>query len=584
MTEKEKTRFNQESFNLSVSRLNNHLKKHSGGFNKIINAIINQYSKNAKKVEDNEEKKKDGEHFENMCSRIFAEHLHEKRKINVLATKHVSFIAHNLKKALASVGISSDVIYDEPERGYDNCLHIVLCPQMFERLPDLYFVFQLEQHVSKRWMTEKYFKLLSQAISVIDYSLDNINYFINNGFSYKQLYYLPIRPVDVCIDKGCYEYDVLFYGDMSSDRRKIVLSKLQKEFNVKICTEVFGEELYREISKAKVVVNIHFYENALLESTRLSELISLGKMVVSEEGVNKVENDCFRSYVKFVPEGDVESLIKEIRDLLKSDPEEYKVRLKKDFCSTKFNEFTFYFYRFLLSFDLITFDQFYYSIGQWVDIPKTVCLSLTESISRKKAFLERYPDIYIFQGLRHYIGWKGTGLSYKFLMKRAKDKKYEMLTVCEDDVVLPENWNGKQKEILQRLKEKDWDIFTGLIADAHKDCKIISCEDVSIGKLVSLDKIVSMVFCCYSENIYDKMLMWDHYSDSVDNTIDRYLQNLIEIKAYCLLPYFVSMAEAKSTLWNGVDNDVYKKMTKESERFLLEKVELFNRQIVDNSK
>ncbi|MBC8674081.1 glycosyltransferase family 25 protein [Aeromonas hydrophila] len=45
-------------------------------------------------------------------------------------------------------------------------------------------------------------------------------------------------------------------------------------------------------------------------------------------------------------------------------------------------------------------------------------------------------------GLRHRLGWVGCGLSYKFLINRAKDLNFQQITICEDDVSLPDDFRA----------------------------------------------------------------------------------------------------------------------------------------------
>lgn len=73
----------------------------------------------------------------------------------ILTTKHTSFIAHLIAENLSKVGIQSKIIFEIPKAGYaTNQWYIVICPQIFERLPEHYLAFQMEQSVSSRWFTE----------------------------------------------------------------------------------------------------------------------------------------------------------------------------------------------------------------------------------------------------------------------------------------------------------------------------------------------------------------------------------------------------------------------------------------------
>jgi len=123
--------------------------------------------------------------------------------------------------------------------------------------------------------------------------MQNIEYLQNLTLLNKQLFFLPISSFEgyqaFLIQQGVWDgsqsntCDVLFYGDPNSERRQDYLYALQERFSVKTINEIFGNDLYRALSSAKVIVNIHYYENALLETTRIYECLSLGLHVVSEE-------------------------------------------------------------------------------------------------------------------------------------------------------------------------------------------------------------------------------------------------------------------------------------------------------------
>ena len=86
------------------------------------------------------------------------------------------------------------------------------------------------------------------------------------------------------LDGDCCEkdIDILFYGTISSERRKGYLEELKKHFNMQVITKAFGDEILPRIQRAKIVANIHYYENALLETTRISEALSMEAVIVSE--------------------------------------------------------------------------------------------------------------------------------------------------------------------------------------------------------------------------------------------------------------------------------------------------------------
>ena len=80
------------------------------------------------------------------------------------------------------------------------------------------------------------------------------------------------------------EFDVLFYGTMNDSRIKalnIIQMNLGFKYHIKIINNIFGKELFNYIKKCKIVLNISYYKNALLECYRINEVQSCKKLVIS---------------------------------------------------------------------------------------------------------------------------------------------------------------------------------------------------------------------------------------------------------------------------------------------------------------
>ncbi|HCI6138191.1 TPA: hypothetical protein NPN75_004704, partial [Klebsiella variicola subsp. variicola] len=257
--------------------------------------------------------------------------------VRILATQHTLFVAHLIEKNLLDCGIKGHISTAYSVEQDMGQMHIVVCPQMFKQLPRNYIAFQMEQSVNSRWFTDEYFSRLNNAVAIFDYSLNNIEYLLDKGIPYQKLFYMPISsfpdyPVHLAENgyvlddqKGDIRADVLFYGDPNCERRKAYLQELKKHFNVTVASEVFGDKLTRMVKNAKVVVNIHYYENALLETTRLYETISLGTPVVSESSSDIVEHEDLQDVIDFCPIGDIPAMVDKIHILL-SDNEYYNER------------------------------------------------------------------------------------------------------------------------------------------------------------------------------------------------------------------------------------------------------------------
>ena len=332
------------------------------------------------------------------------------------------------------------------------------------------------------------------------------------------------------------------------------------------------------MKKAKVIVNVHYYENALLETTRIYECLSLNKVVVSEVGSDQSEHESLQSVVDFVEIGDVDAMVAKVSSIL-SEHSSFQQRLSQiaEFKQLP-NNFEFYFYRFLLAQDLLSFDDFYRLSSSYIK-PKNDfwCLSLDETVKRRKEFdHSNHYGAWVFPGLRHNIGWVGCGLSYKLMMRVAQDLKLPQVTICEDDVLFDEVFEQRYRDIKHTLVETDtqWDVFSGMIADLSKDTELfLSSINSAQEKFYSINRLVSMVFNIYKNTAYQKIIDWDDTDHVPSNTIDRYIEQHHGIKGLIVSPFLVGhKEEVMSTLW-GFQNTQYKDMIQKSQLLLDKMIE-----------
>lgn len=502
-----------------------------------------------------------------------------KEKCTILTTPHCHYLALLMSDALSSVGKESEIIFEEPENGFGEQLHFVICAQIFKRLPPLYVAWQMEQSVSSRWFTPDYLTILENSWGVFDYSFRNIEFLQEQGLKYQQLYYLPVgyRVAEFLPEKN-EQVDVLFYGDINNDRRRGYINELKKHFTVEVVSNLFGEELYKKMATAKVVVNVHYYEGALLETTRIYECLSQQQIVVSEESVDIDEHQDLLSCVDFVPVNNIDAMVERVAYWVESSVEVRAGRraVISSCCEQNPNWFEFYFLRLLLAAEIISFEQFYNVAAKNIKFKGDfVCLGLPETVSRRRDFdKDNAFNIEYFPGLRHRLGWIGCGLSYKFLMRRAKDLNLPKVTICEDDVEFYSNFSERYKKVLKHLEGRaDWDLFAGLIAHLNEKLKVVELVCDGDERYVTIDKMVSTVLNVYSSRFYDKLIAWDETDhDSSYNTIDRFIERSSGLRAITTPKFLVGhKEELDSTLW-GFNNKTYSQMIAESETQLGELV------------
>ncbi|EJN23477.1 membrane-bound metallopeptidase [Pseudomonas sp. GM79] len=501
----------------------------------------------------------------------------------ILTTKHCIFVAELIKRNLEKAGFPASLIFEAPATGFESSLHFVICPQIFTSLPGTYIAFQMEQSVSSRWFEESYLRTLENSYAIFDYSTLNVQFLQDKGLSLKQVYYTPISyiPDYATTAPVAKEYDILFYGDANNERRQKYLAALKSKYKTKVISNIFGKTLYNEIAKAKLIVNIHYYEGALLETTRIYECLSKDALIVSESSSDIEEHNNLQNIVDFTKIGDIDEMMAHVDYWLADDARrEQKIALNREALRAAPDEFEYYFQRFLLATDHIDFDTFYDIAGHNIEFKTDyVCLGLPESTERRKDFeKDNKTGFQYFPGLRHSAGWIGCGLSYKFILRKAYEQKFKNITVCEDDVEFLDGWKARFDQIHEHLEsqQKDWDIFSGLIANLHADTNIRAIEKFDEFELIHIDKMTSTVLNTYNASVFPKVIKWDeNFRDPYKNTIDRFIENQSNIDVITTAPFLVGhKEELMSTLW-GFQNSQYTDMIAASTLLLQEKVSAF---------
>jgi len=188
-------------------------------------------------------------------------------------------------------------------------LLFILIPQLLvtdaSALPDpgKYCIYQLEQLNDKNKNMETLIAtnfnpiltaLICNSIAAFDYSSVNLNYYPKSLRSKITVLPPPIRithlPAIPSIPiSDTHRSDILFYGS-SNPRRERILTRLAQtlgqrgyNYNMRVLTRSFGDELVQYISSARIVLNIHFYANSILETDRIHTALQFdGVTVISE--------------------------------------------------------------------------------------------------------------------------------------------------------------------------------------------------------------------------------------------------------------------------------------------------------------
>lgn len=150
-----------------------------------------------------------------------------------------------------------------------------------------YILYQLEQNINNE-MSLHYKKvnnlqqLYNNAALLIDYCHTNVNVtkkYYSNDFKVMNI------PAKINLTYEMiknYEYDIIFVGFMNN-RRLNILNKLKENYEILIVENVYRNDLKNLCNKSNICLNIHFYENAILERVRLNEMMDYGIKLISEK-------------------------------------------------------------------------------------------------------------------------------------------------------------------------------------------------------------------------------------------------------------------------------------------------------------
>lgn len=247
-------------------------------------------------------------------------------KVLIFSTKFGNYIANSIKFVLKQNNIDSDIIF---EIDYKNpLLHIILFSQKVKIFPKNYIIYQLEQKDISNWIDAKYELSIYHSIKSFDYSQSNIEKFHDILKKKISFFPIPLISIDSYYVNGLKNINIiptnniLFYGSLN-DIRKNKLQKLNQKlypkYHIKILNNIYGDQLLYEILNSRIVLNIHFYKDAILETCRINEILSCRRQVISETPniIDFRNYELYKDSVIFVKDSD--EMYRKICDVLKTD-------------------------------------------------------------------------------------------------------------------------------------------------------------------------------------------------------------------------------------------------------------------------
>jgi hypothetical protein len=234
--------------------------------------------------------------------------IHKNNTVNIKKIKFIIVtaqwgikIAESLKNMLEELDYKAVIIKDkinddilEKNKKKPNEYFIILFSHLVPKLPEpnKYIVYQLEQKTQSKLVTDKVLNNISNSLITWDYSNGNITQF--DTIYKNKIVFQPISIITKIYKNDLpIVYDILFYGAGCMRRNKILKYLKKQKYNIFITDKIFGDEMYKIISQSKIILNLHVYEDSILEIARINETLPFNKIIISElpceaDFVNKI--------------------------------------------------------------------------------------------------------------------------------------------------------------------------------------------------------------------------------------------------------------------------------------------------------
>jgi hypothetical protein len=217
-------------------------------------------------------------------------------KIIIILTKIIKSIGEYFKIFFNRNGIECEIIYKISILECLNSIYnkdiiylILFNNETHNLLPNRYIFYQIEQ-IGSIFLTDKKFLkrlkyMCKKAEQVWEYS--NISTNIYKKYCLNTIKLVPLPFIydkleqQNIVDFDSLEYDIFFYGHKNERRDKILL-ELKKHFKIKIGYGYYAEKKVKYILKSKIIINLHFYKEAGLETCRINEILNFNKIIISE--------------------------------------------------------------------------------------------------------------------------------------------------------------------------------------------------------------------------------------------------------------------------------------------------------------
>lgn len=177
--------------------------------------------------------------------------------------------------------------------------------------PNKYIIYQIEQLNQNKYyynnLSQNMINLMLTSYAIYDYSIVNLDYYPEFMRTIVKIV-IPYIPYNLeNFESGLREdnkKNILFIGTLN-ERRTNILNNLKNyivsqnlDYNLIIFQKLFNNQLKELFKTCSYVLNLHYYDNAILEVFRFEDVIPYNVKILSEEPGNKTEDYLINIYQK----------------------------------------------------------------------------------------------------------------------------------------------------------------------------------------------------------------------------------------------------------------------------------------------
>jgi hypothetical protein len=248
---------------------------------------------------------------------------------------HYYLLAHGYDSVMTTLGECMGDVYAAAATPHlaacTDRQFIVFAPHLIDKAPQLYahlppgsVLVQTEQirDAKCEMCGAAYVSLLKDArFALWDFSPANERTLVDGmGIAKQRISYLPYGFVPQLAHQGYAvvdeDVDVAFFGLMNARRFKVLHALEALGYDCVFVEGVYPHERDFIMSRAKVVLNIHYYAAKSLEINRIYAALSMGKLVVSERSSDPATDERWAHGVVFASDGD--DMVRLVDEYLKS--------------------------------------------------------------------------------------------------------------------------------------------------------------------------------------------------------------------------------------------------------------------------